>query len=291
MDPLPTLPATSIRSVAGTSSPQGAADLDGPAAHGHVVGVQHDARLRDQLERPAAHFGVDLQRRPAHLRLGEVQGHGAAVDPYLHPLRNGPAAVALGAAAVAFDADHFLRLSRGRPGRRSRRGRQVRDQALQLSVGARGQGRLDPLVELVKAETPIARGHPQQFNDPVPVLVRGTQVVPGIYVLGAHVRLRVAARLRHGVSGARLRHGVSGARLRHDVSGARLRHDLSGARLRHDVSGARLRHDVCRARRRGGVTRGRTRGVICHRETLRAWGPRPHSPGHGAKQNRQFCAF
>ena len=210
------------------------------------------------------------------------------MDPYLHPLRNGPAAVALGAAAVALDADHFLRLSRRCPGHRSRRGLEVRDQALQLPVGARGQGRLDPLVELVNAETPITRRHPQQFNDPVPVLVRGTQVVPGV-----HVRARTSGCASRRASGTTFPVRASGTTFPVRASGTTfpgaLRHDISGARLRHDISGARApaRHFRCAppAHISGGASGttsdGRSGGVAlpgAEREASSAIG-KPYEPG------------
>src|SRR5205823_5713382 len=80
-------------------------------------------------------------------------------------------------AAPAVDADEALRL-RGRPARRETRcSRQISAQSHEFAIGARGQRFLEPLVELFGGQPPVTRGCPQQFGDPLPVLVRRAQFV------------------------------------------------------------------------------------------------------------------
>ena len=54
--------------------------------------------------------------------------------------------------------------------------RQVVSDRHQVGVGAGGVRRLQPLVELVDVQPPLARGHPQDLGDLVPVLVGDAQL-------------------------------------------------------------------------------------------------------------------
>src|SRR5262249_56196171 len=74
-------------------------------------------------------------------------------------------------AAPRVVADAPLRPGGPTPRREARCGRQVSAQRRELAVGARGQRLLQPLVELFGGQPAIARGYPQQFSSPVPVLV------------------------------------------------------------------------------------------------------------------------
>lgn len=104
-------------------------------------------------------------------RLGEIQPDTAAGDPHLDPLRHKPAAITLRASAVAVDANDILRF-RGRGARDlAADGRQVPGQNGKLTVGARSQRPLQPVVEFFRGQPAITRGHPQQFDYPVPILV------------------------------------------------------------------------------------------------------------------------
>ena len=88
-----------------------------------------------------------------------------------------PVPLALQAGAGYFDACYGplrpghrdVRLDPGHAG-------QVGGQRGQLPVGPRGQGCLQPLVELVRGQPPVPGRHPQLLRDLVPVLVRRPQL-------------------------------------------------------------------------------------------------------------------
>lgn len=40
-----------------------------------------------------------------------------------------------------------------------------------MGLGRRGQGHLQPLIKFLRGEPAISRGHPEQFDDTVPVLM------------------------------------------------------------------------------------------------------------------------
>src|SRR5581483_54633 len=144
---------------------------DVPAAHRHVVGVHHDARLGDQPEVAAADFGADPEHGRGDDGLGEVEHHRPAGHLYFHALRHDPAAVPLGVAAAAVDADQILRLGGG-PGERRRAGRwQVHDEFGELTVGAGTQRQLQPLVKLFRGQAAVTGRHTELLNDLVPVVV------------------------------------------------------------------------------------------------------------------------
>jgi len=79
------------------------------------------------------------------------------------------------------DQDHpaLSQLRRHHRGRHRPGHGQVGDQPGQLAVGPRGHGPFQPLVEFVRGPPPVAGGSPQQFAHPVPVIVRGAQLVAG----------------------------------------------------------------------------------------------------------------
>ena len=74
-------------------------------------------------------------------------------------------------------------------------GRQIPAQRLKLAVGAGGQGLLQALIEFLRRQPALTRRYPEQFGDPVPVLVRGTQMIRGAHLITMARRRRFA---RHG---------------------------------------------------------------------------------------------
>src|SRR5262249_37688053 len=138
-----------------------------PAAAAAMPGVRGPASPPP----PGPRAGTVRDRRVGDPRLGEVECHVAARAPPLDPVRHEPAAIPFRPAAPAVDADDLLRLDGLHARREARCGRQVSAQRRELAVGARGQRLLQPLVELFGGQPAIARGYPQQFSSPVPVLV------------------------------------------------------------------------------------------------------------------------
>ena len=125
-------------------------------------------------------------------------------------MRHHPAAVALGAAAAAVDADDVLGLRNdaASPARLAAGRGQVGGQHGQLGVGARGQRRLQPLVEFLGGQPAVARGHPQHLDDTVPVLVRRPQLAKRPQPIGRRRSAAPGARI------ARLLRVITGSQTR-----------------------------------------------------------------------------
>jgi hypothetical protein len=113
-----------------------------------------------------------------HDRPREVEDHVAAGDPDADPPWHRPSAVAPQAPAAAVDVHDVFRPGRRSAGREHRAGGQVADQPGQLIVGPRGQGGRGPLAEFFGGDAPVAGRRAQQLDDPVAVVVRGTQLSP-----------------------------------------------------------------------------------------------------------------
>jgi hypothetical protein len=165
----------------GPVRPPRRADLYVAAADRHVIGVHHDARFGDQYDVTAAHLRVDLQRRMGDDGLRKIQLDVAASYLQLHPLRHHPAAVFHCLAAAAVQPHHVLDPWHGRAGH-VRRVRQVGDEPGQLAVRPRGHGHFQPLVEFLRGQPPVSRGHSQQLDHPVPVVMRGAQLATRHYL-------------------------------------------------------------------------------------------------------------
>ena len=141
----------------------------------HVIGIHLDAWLGHQDESPAPDLRLDLQCRAGDYRVGEVELHGPADRAYLHPLRDHPPAAPRGIPALIVEPDDVLSPRRA-PAHMAGHLGKVSRQRRQLAARAGRQGRAQALVKLGLGQPPVASGHTEDLDHPVPVLIRGPQL-------------------------------------------------------------------------------------------------------------------